>query len=204
LRVKGALLVHRSSSILERKGIGGLIIASSKQPMRLSKENELLIIPWEHIDLLLQSVYKDPKVTGALLAHRSSSILARKWERIQMDTHRGGCELNKVYQKKHHYIYRKLLFQNCKPRFNRESKREKRERQRPVFQVGETVRINLPQGKNKFDKRLIKWSKEIFPVQKVIEAKPTEPWSNKRYIVNGHMYSGFQLQYVNMNKLVQM
>jgi len=28
------------------------------------KENELLIIPWEHIDLLLQSVYKDPKVTG--------------------------------------------------------------------------------------------------------------------------------------------
>jgi len=28
------------------------------------KENELLIIPWEHIDLLLHSVYKDPKVTG--------------------------------------------------------------------------------------------------------------------------------------------
>jgi len=28
------------------------------------KENELLIIPGEHIDLFLQSVYKDPKVTG--------------------------------------------------------------------------------------------------------------------------------------------
>jgi len=27
------------------------------------KENELLIIPWEHIHLLLQSVYEDPKVT---------------------------------------------------------------------------------------------------------------------------------------------
>jgi len=65
-----------------------------------------------------------------------------------------------------------------------------------------TVRINLPEGKNKFDKRLIKWSKEIYPAQKVIEVKATEPWSNKRYIVNGQMYSGFQLQYVNMNKLV--
>jgi len=28
------------------------------------KENELLIIPREHIDLLLQSIYKDPKETG--------------------------------------------------------------------------------------------------------------------------------------------
>jgi len=80
---------------------------------------------------------------------------------------------------------------------------EKNTEKEPVFWVGDTVRINLPQGKNKFDKRLIKWSKEIYPVQRVIEVKPTEPWSNKRYIVNGHMYSGFQLQYVN-TKLVQM
>jgi len=48
---------------VERKGIGGLIIVSLIQPMYL-EENDLLIIPWEHTDLLLQSVYKDPKVTG--------------------------------------------------------------------------------------------------------------------------------------------
>jgi len=40
-------------------------------------------------------------------------------------------------------------------------------------------------------------------VQKVIKIKATEPWSNKRYIVNGGMYSGFQLQYVNEERLVR-
>jgi transposase InsO family protein len=81
--------------------------------------------------------------------------------------------------------------------------RKKTERA-PVFRVGDTVRINLPRGRNTFDKRLIKWSREIYPVQKVIDIKATEPWSNKRYIVNGQTYSGFQLQYVNVEKLVRL
>jgi len=37
----------------------------------------------------------------------------------------------------------------------------------PEFQVGDTVRINLTKGKNTFDRRLIKWSKEIYPVQRL-------------------------------------
>jgi len=38
---------------------------------------------------------------------------------------------------------------------------------------------------------------------KVIEIKATESWSNKIYIVNGGIYSGFQLQYVNEERLVR-
>jgi len=69
-------------------------------------------------------------------------------------------------------------------------------------QISLISRNTMREDSNGYSKILIKWSKEIYPVQKVIEAKATEPWSNKRYIVvNGHMYSGFQLQYVNMNKL---
>jgi len=48
---------------------------------------------------------------------------------------------------------------------------------------------------------MIKWLKEIYPVQKIIKIKDTEPWSNECYIVNGKIYSGFQLQYVNVDKL---
>jgi len=48
---------------------------------------------------------------------------------------------------------------------------------------------------------MIKWSKEIYPIQKIIKIKDTEPWSNERYIVKGKIYSGFKLQYVNVDKL---
>jgi len=71
---------------MERKGIGGLIIASSIQPM---KENELLIIPREHIDLLLPSVYKDPKVTGEGI-ESINTLWRTLWESV-VDTHCGRC-----------------------------------------------------------------------------------------------------------------
>jgi len=45
--------------------------------------------------------------------------------------------------------------------------------QAPKFRVGDTVQINLPQGRNTFDKRMIKWLKEIYPVQKIIKIKDT-------------------------------
>jgi len=48
---------------------------------------------------------------------------------------------------------------------------------------------------------MIKWSKEIYTAQKIIKIKDTEPWSNERCIVNRKIYSGFQLQYVNIDKL---
>jgi transposase InsO family protein len=352
--------------VVERKGIGGLIIASSIQPMRLSgKENELLIIPQEHIDLLLQFVYKDPKVTGGrdriyqyikenfvgvsrrrimeFLRNQESYQLRFREKKPRITTPIFSSEVNGHWQadlidfQKYNergfkwiltvvdvfskYLWARPLknksaeevkeafsriFKERRPivlqtdngkefkntvlanylhlwgitqvfskaytpttqgmveRYNQTLKHkifngflrnknkkwvddlpsyvenintakqsvtkeapldiqksitpelqakveqrlternERKTEKAPVFRVGDTVRINLPRGKNKFDKRLIKWSKEIYPVQKVIEVKASEPWSNKRYIVNNHMYSGFQLQYVNMDKLVRM
>jgi len=40
---------------------------------------------------------------------------------------------------------------------------KKKTEQGPKFRVGDAVQINLPQGRNTFDKNILKWSKEKYP-----------------------------------------
>lgn len=78
----------------------------------------------------------------------------------------------------------------------------------PKFNYGDHVRIAtsaLHQArKNKFHKGLLKWTREIYRIDKVIRVNPDQPWDNERYIVNRSLYNGYQLQKVNVATLQRM
>lgn len=70
----------------------------------------------------------------------------------------------------------------------------------PVFKRGQLVRIALsaltPYKRNRLSKPLLRWTNEVYPITKVLEVSPDQPWDSKRYIVNGEIYNGYQLQQV--------